>query len=349
MVAGDRPLAVGVGPVVEGRVERVEGERLPGAAGRGVVAGVEDRLGAGRVADRAGDPVHADVVVPVGDEQDHGLALLRLAQVEVGGRLGGVAVERLALVVGADRALDQPPGLAGGDVAADLDLGRAPRGAARRGRGTSASGCHSSSLSRRLLVVAPRLATTTPTTTERQHQRRRPARLRGRAKSALPPLPADQQPDHDRHQRQRARRGPASRRPGRRAPPGPGPRALGLAGDQRVAVDQRRRCSARRSCRAVTETPTRWPVGTRTSGSTGPVSSTTWPDRSGPDHGVVAGQRGLAAAVEEDDAAAQARVSSDPGRDVRRPDQGPARPDVTALRRAPARPRRGRPRRRRRR
>src|SRR4051812_33948306 len=31
----------------------------------------------------------------------------------------------------------------------------------------------------------------------------------------------------------------------------------------------------------VTETPIRWSVGTRTSGSTGPVSSTTWPDRSG--------------------------------------------------------------------
>ena len=80
VVAGHRPLAVGVRPVVEGRVQRVERERLPGAAGRGVVAGVEDGLGAGRVADRARHAVHADVVVPVGDEEHHRLALLRLAQ-----------------------------------------------------------------------------------------------------------------------------------------------------------------------------------------------------------------------------------------------------------------------------
>ena len=69
VVAGHRPPAVVVRSVVERRVQRVERERLPGAAGRGVVAGVEDGLGAGRVGDRPGDRVHADVVVPVGDQQ----------------------------------------------------------------------------------------------------------------------------------------------------------------------------------------------------------------------------------------------------------------------------------------
>ena len=79
VVAGDRPAV----QAVERRAHRVQRERLPAAAGRGVVAAVEHRGRPGGVGDRPGDRVHADVVVPVGHERDDGVALLRLAQVEV--------------------------------------------------------------------------------------------------------------------------------------------------------------------------------------------------------------------------------------------------------------------------
>ena len=63
--------------------------------------------------------------------------------------------------------------------------------------------------------------------------------------------------------------------------PDPGLGSLGLAGDQRVAVDQG--VGARRVGLAELDgdADVGLPDGTRTSGSTGPVSSTTWPDRSG--------------------------------------------------------------------
>ena len=82
VVAGHAELFV----VLEGRRDRVEAERLPRTAHRGVVARVDDRRGAGGVAHGPRHLVHADVVVPVGDQQDHGLVLVRHAQVEARGR-----------------------------------------------------------------------------------------------------------------------------------------------------------------------------------------------------------------------------------------------------------------------
>ena len=113
---------------------------------------------------------------------DDRLALLRLPQVEVGGRLGGVAVEGLAVLVGADRALDQPPGLAGGDVAADLDLVellgdrhvRAEELGQRLPLLLAVEG---------LLVVRPRLGGQRPDQADREEQRDRPP-LAGAARTA---------------------------------------------------------------------------------------------------------------------------------------------------------------------
>ena len=75
---------------------------------------------------------------------------------------------------------------------------------------------------------------------------------------------------------------------------------------------------------SVTETPTRSPDGTRTSGSTGPVSSTTWPDRSGR---ITASW--LASVVSrlllQEDRGRADQGEQQPRHDVRRADQGPAR------------------------
>ena len=65
VVAGDPEAVV----VLEGRGHRVEAEGLPRLPDGGVVARVEDDRGARSVADGAGDLVHADVVVAVGDQQ----------------------------------------------------------------------------------------------------------------------------------------------------------------------------------------------------------------------------------------------------------------------------------------
>ncbi len=81
----------------------------------------------GAVGDRPGDPVHPDVVVPVGDQQRDGLVLLGLAHVDLRGRLGRRVVPDLALGVGVDRARDQPLGLVAGDVGADLQPRRLGR------------------------------------------------------------------------------------------------------------------------------------------------------------------------------------------------------------------------------
>ena len=345
MVAGHRPLAVGVRPVVEGRVQRVERERLPGAAGRGVVARVEDGLGAGRVADRAGDPVHADVVVPVGDEEDHGLALLRLAQLEVGGRLGGVAVEGLALVVGPDRALDQPPGLARGDVAADLDpvqlLGQGHVGAEERRERLP------------LLLAVERAPRRRPGLGhdhgdhhQRQHEGDRPASLRGRAKSALRRCrPTSSQITIGTSPSAAPRTSESTDQVGQHLPdPGLGP--LGLAGDQRVAVDQRggaRRVGLAERDRDADPLAGRHPhVGQHRAGEQHHVAG-----QVGPDHRVVARQRGLAAAVQEDHGRA-AKREQHPHDEVRRADEdtGAAGTLIRTLSRGPAPPRRGRPRRR---
>ena len=71
VVAGDRhPVVV----VVERRVEGLQAERLPRPARRRVVAGVEQERRAALVGDGPGDRVHADVVVPVADQQPDHLA-----------------------------------------------------------------------------------------------------------------------------------------------------------------------------------------------------------------------------------------------------------------------------------
>ena len=91
-VGGDERAVV----VVAGDAVAVEVRRRPASSesrlnasqdlpGRGVVAGVEDRGGAGRVADGARDRVHADVVVPVGDQQHDGLALARAGAARAAG------------------------------------------------------------------------------------------------------------------------------------------------------------------------------------------------------------------------------------------------------------------------
>ena len=121
--------------VVEGRVERVEARTPPSVLPVEVSSPASKTASAPAASATArATAVHADVVVPVGRRGATTVSpSSRLAQVEVGGRLGGVAVEDLALVVGADGALDQPPGLAGGDVAADLDVRRAPSGSGTSG------------------------------------------------------------------------------------------------------------------------------------------------------------------------------------------------------------------------
>ena len=169
----------------------------------------------------------------------------------VGGRLGGVAVERLALVVGRDRALDQPPRLVRGHVAEDLRRRPASSGSGTSGPRNSASGIQSWSLRRRA------------------------------GSSPLPGLPPQDRGEHDRERhleraaacgRAGTARGGGARRRATRPRSGPARRsaprsaaesdhvaerladlgdlALGLAGDVGVALDQLVGRWWRRSCRA---------------------------------------------------------------------------------------------------
>ncbi len=104
----------GVVPV-EGLVEGVEAEALPGLPGRGVVARVEDHRRASRVGRPPDHRVHPDVVVPVADQHGHRLVLAGL--VELAGDLldpvRDLAVEHLAGLVGVEQAEDQAAGAFG--------------------------------------------------------------------------------------------------------------------------------------------------------------------------------------------------------------------------------------------
>ena len=185
----------------------------------------------------------------------------------------------------------------------------------------SASGCHSSlavERSPRRPPTAGRPAT--PTSAERGEQRDGPRRLRAPREQRPAPLPADQQPDHDRHQRQRAAADQRVDDEVGEHLPDPRLGALRLAGDQRVAVDQHRRCWARRSCRAGSRRRPARPTAPARRAAPDRCSSTTWPDRSGRSTASW-----LASVVSRllcrKIAAAQASVSSDPGGDVRRAPQ----------------------------
>ena len=154
--------------VLERLVDRVQAEGLPRLPDRGVVAGVEDGGRPAAVGDRPGDRVHADVVVPVGDERDDGVALLGHSQVEVGGLLGGGPVELQALVVGVDGALDEPTRLLGGHVAAELEVLR-PRRARCTPPRKSSRDCQSRSAS----SVRSWLSHGSQTTSAPDHEQRR--------------------------------------------------------------------------------------------------------------------------------------------------------------------------------
>ena len=228
-----------IGPaveVVEGAVERVEAERLPRLAGRGVVPCVQHGRGPTRVADRPGDRVHADVVVAVAHEQRDRLALLGLSQLEVGGGLGRLGVERLALVVGAHRAADQPAGLGGRRTHADLDA----VGLGRQRHGRPEEGAQRDPVLLGLLglrVSVPRLPEG-----ERQGHQEHPGH--GTAAGAQPaeelaaPVRSEEQPDGEGHQADAeaadgGRHGDVADR-GLHL----GHLRLGLAGDEGVALDQ---------------------------------------------------------------------------------------------------------------
>ena len=263
MVAGDRPPAVAYGPSSkaassESRLNasqvlpvEVSSPASKTAVGAGRVARPRAPRGPCRCC-RAGRRPAATTVSPSS----------RLPELEVGGRVGGVAVEDPALVVGVDRALDQPPGLAAwsrrpGPRRPSSSLGHGDR----RGRGTSASDCHSPLAVERAPRRRPRAAhRTTPMTTSDSTQRRPPASAGRGASELAPPVPAHEQPDHDRHQRRAPRRAPRRRRPCRRATSRTSATlALRLAGDERVALAPARRCWRRRSCPARRRAPTRRP------------------------------------------------------------------------------------------
>ena len=279
VVAGDRPPPVVVRLVVEGGA-RASRARTPPRCCRSRCRRRRRRPRSAPAASATAraTAVHADVVVPVGDEQDHGLAVLGSPQVELGGRPRRRRGRTYWLfVVGVDRALDQPSGLAGGDVAADLDARRAPRAPARRGRGTPASGTHSSPAAegrrRRRATAGPAPASTTPDATTTTTIAARAPQPGGELAA---PVPADQHPDHAAARR----RGPRPRTSrvddqGRRAPRGPGPPGPRAGRRSARSARRARRCVSASVLPRVTSTPTRPPESTRTSGSTGPVRSTT--------------------------------------------------------------------------
>ena len=147
-------------------------------------------------------------------------------------------------------------------------------------------------------------------------------RWRARLNSAPAVLP-DQQPDDDRQQRQRAAADQRVDDEVGQHLPDPGLGALGLAGDQGVPVDQLGGAGGvglAELHRDADPLPRRHPdVGQHRPGQQHHV-----PGQVGPDHGVVAGQRGLAAAVQEDRGRADQRSAAP---------TSPRRPRATKTRR----------------
>ena len=188
-------------PVLEGSGQGVEAEGLPRLTGRGVVAPVEHDRGAGRIADGARDPVHADVVVAVGHQQRDGLALLRGAEVEVGGRHGGVGVEVLARAVGAERAQHQPPAARRDGAGADLDV------AHLAGQHGLVADVVLERLPGALLLLRLRGGLPRLPDQRGQHQQQQQGEqsLPGAeaAEELAAPVPSEQQEDHDRQQADR--------------------------------------------------------------------------------------------------------------------------------------------------
>ena len=192
-----------------------------------------------RVGDRPGDRVHADVVVPVGDERRTTVSPSSgCAQLEVAPRRrAAVVVELLLLLVGVERALDQPLGLAGRDVAAHLDAGELLGDGHDRCRGSPRAG--STSLRPRPVGSArpPRLATASTAT--RDHDQPGGddrARRRSRAPQLAAPVAA----------RAAARPAPAAARAPRRAARRRSAMSTTTAGPWRSGPRAGWRCSAYR-------------------------------------------------------------------------------------------------------
>ena len=221
-----------------------------------------------------------------------------LPQVERGRLLGGVGVERLALVVGVDRALDQAPGLRGGHVAAHLDpvrlVGQRHLRRPRTRPAASRSGSDSHGCSRRA-SHGSHSRTPSSTTSSAATAPRGP---RARAASSRRRRGPEQQPDQDRQQPEdRAAQGRRQRHVDQRVPH-LGDLALGLAGDVGVALDQLLG-GLRVGLASRMSTPTRPPEPIRKSGSTGPVLHDDLAEQVRPEHRVVAGQHDRAAAQQE--------------------------------------------------
>jgi hypothetical protein len=177
-----------------------------------------------------------------------------------------------------------------------------------------------------LLVLARRSRDQHADDDQREHEGDGSASPAGAREERPAPVLADEQPEHDRHQPQS---GTAHQRVDHEVAEhllDPGRGTLRLAGDQRVAVDQGVR--ARRVGLAELDGDAdpairRHPdVGQHRTGEEHDVARQVRPD-----HGVVAGQSGLAAAVQEDrDRARQG--DQRPGHDVRRADQDTAQPNA---------------------
>ena len=121
--------------------------------------------------------------------------LPRLPQVEAGRLLGSGAVELLALVVGVDRALDQPPGLRGGDVAADLDALRLLGQRRPRRRGTRPAASTTGRTRTLFSSAVPRLPQQDPERVRRPAPPQHPGGPRARTAQLAPTPGPEQQPD----------------------------------------------------------------------------------------------------------------------------------------------------------
>ena len=248
VVAGDAPPV----EVVEGGVQRVQRERLPALARRGVVAGVEDRGRPAGVADRAGDrrpcrccragrrPGSTTVSPSCGLGAGRGRRPARR--------------RRRRTSCSCRRCRPRSRSAAG---SARSSRRRAPRcrgprrAAAPPGRGTCASDIHVPASSSGVAARGPTAATARAPSRATSPSASSPARPAGRPQQLAPAPRPEQQPA------QRPAAGPstaprsaASTASSRSAALDLGDLALGLAGEVGVAPGQLRRSTTRRSCRA---------------------------------------------------------------------------------------------------